>query len=206
MYLIEDILVDPKIPNSNFLCDLDKCKGACCTVAGDSGAPLADNEVELLEKSFPAAKKYLSKKHLEYIAENGIWERDADGELATVCIDNRDCVFVYYDGDIAKCSLEKAYNEGQSDFQKPISCHLFPIRVGDYGGPYLYYEKFDVCKPAIKNGNQKKVKMIDMLEEAITRAYGEEKYLLLRQFVEDLENGNACLSNESRDISPSSNN
>lgn len=197
MYLIEDILLDEQIPNKNFLCDLEKCKGGCCTIPGDSGAPLAESEISELDNSYAAASKYLPKRNLDYIKEHGYWQTDSDGDLATTVIDGRDCVFVYYDGDIAKCALERAYINGETEFQKPISCHLFPIRVGNYGGPYLYYEEFDVCKPGIANGEQKKVKLMDMLREPIIRAYGEQKYAMLKAFTENLDNTKEKLEIES---------
>lgn len=187
MYLIEDILLDESVPNTNFLCDLPNCKGACCTIPGDSGAPLDPKEIDELAKALPHAKKHLSQRNLEYIEQNGFWQEDEDGDISTRTIGSRDCVFVYYDGDVAKCAVEKAYHEGDIDFQKPISCHLFPIRVGDYGGPYLHYEKFEVCRPAIANGESKQVKLLDMLREPIIRAYGEETYAKLKEFTKNLE-------------------
>jgi len=187
VYSIDNILLDEAVPNVNFLCDLPKCKGACCTVEGDTGAPLATNEIQELEKALPKAKKYLSQRNLDFIAANGFWEEDAEGDIATKTINNRDCVFVYYDGDIAKCSIEKAYLEDDLEFQKPISCHLFPIRVGEFGGPYLYYEKFDVCKPAIRNGQNQKVKLVEMLREPMIRAYGKETYSKIKELVYHLE-------------------
>lgn len=173
MILIEEIGVDKSIVQNNFLCDLNKCKGACCTFEGEYGAPVLDEEVEAIRLSYPAAKKYLSERSIRVIEESGFVEGDA-GNQTTVCIDRKDCVFVYYDGDIAKCALEKAYHEGENDFRKPISCHLFPVRIGNYGGIYMYYEQIKECKPAIQLGIKTNTKLYKMLEEPLIRAFGDE--------------------------------
>lgn len=183
MLLIDDILIDQDVVTSSFSCDLEKCKGACCTFPGDSGAPLLEHEIDQIKKAAPFAKEYLSKRSLEILDKNGFHEI-VDDELATVCIDKKDCVFVFYEGDVAKCALEKAYFDGKTDFRKPISCHLFPIRVGKFGGDKLYYEKFDECKPGRKKGKSEKVKLLDSVKDALIRAYGEDWFLKLKKEVE----------------------
>jgi hypothetical protein len=182
MIFIDNILIDPEIPSTQFLCDLKRCKGACCTFPGEFGAPVLDEEVPLLEQSLEVVKKYLSKKSLDIIDKNGVVEGFA-GAYTTVCIDKKDCVFVYYDGVVAKCSIEKAYLEGELNFRKPISCHLFPIRVKEYGGIYLQYEKISECKPALRNGADSGVMLHEMLREALTRAYGKEWYKKLNSYI-----------------------
>lgn len=173
--------IDPKITEIHFACDLGKCKGACCTVYGDTGAPLLDEEVELIAQNLAAAKEYLSERSLKYLENYGFWMREESGGYATKCIRNQDCVLVYYDDDVAKCSLERAYFEGKSDFRKPISCHLFPIRVRDNK---LVYEEFSVCKPALGRGIKEQILMYKFLEESITRRFGKEFYENLEKYVE----------------------
>jgi hypothetical protein len=171
--MFQNLKVDPKIFEINFSCDLEKCKGACCTVYGDTGAPLLDDEIEKIARNLEAAKEYLSERSLRYLEKYGFWMKDDFGALATKCIRNQDCVLVYYEGDVAKCALEKAYFEGKSDFRKPISCHLFPIRVRD---GKLIYEQFSVCSPALKKGEDEKIQMYKFLKESIVRRFGEEFY------------------------------
>lgn len=184
MFLIDNILLDEHIVNTPFLCETTKCKGACCTVKGGQGAPLLDEEIPLLEDAIQPATKYLSARSKEAIAANGVYE-GAPGEYTTRCIDDADCVFVFYEGDIAKCSIEKAYFEGRGTFRKPLSCHLFPIRVTDFHGAYLYYDKFDECAPALEHGARQNVHIPETVKEALLRAFGEEWYAKLNILVQD---------------------
>src|SRR6185295_20146591 len=133
MFKIENILIDEEVLEAKFSCDLKECKGACCTFPGENGAPLQENEINDIKRIFPVAKKYLSKRSLDLISNEGFFV-EKNGEYSTNCIEKKDCVFVYYEGDVAKCSIEKAYFNDNTNFRKPISCHLFPIRVGDFGG------------------------------------------------------------------------
>ena len=175
MILINDILVEDRIATNYFECDLEKCKGACCTFPGEYGAPLLEEEVDKIREVFPIVKEYLSEKSLNYIKEHGQVQGDPEHHT-TMCIDKKDCVFVYYEGEIALCEIEKAYRDGKIDFKKPISCHLFPIRVGYYNGQYLYYEKISQCNPAIPNGFEKNVKIHQSVSEALIRSFGKEWY------------------------------
>lgn len=175
MILINKTLVDEKITNTHFSCDLAKCKGACCTMSGAYGAPVLEEEIQLMNEALSVAKTYLSEKSIEYIKEEG-FVRKAGNDYFTVCIENRDCVFVYYENDIALCSLEKAFLDGKTNFRKPISCHLFPIRVGNFGGKYLYYEKIKECEPALISGERKNIKIYENVKEALIRSFGKDWY------------------------------
>jgi hypothetical protein len=178
MFLIDNILVDERVIATPFLCDTARCKGACCTVKGGQGAPLLDEEIPDLERSVKAASRYLTEKSNAAIAARGAFEGEP-GAYTTQCIDDADCVFVFYEGDVAKCSIEKAYFEGQSDFRKPLSCHLFPIRIADFHGPYLYYDEFDECAPALERGAKTNTRIPEAVREALIRAFGEEWYAKL---------------------------
>ncbi len=183
MFIIDNILGDESITSTHFLCDLNKCKGACCTVKGGQGAPVLDSEVDEVNNSIKAASVYLSDRSKAIIHEHGAVE-GTEGDFTTRCIDDHDCVFVYYEkgSDIAKCAIEKAYFEGALSFRKPISCHLFPVRVADFNGPYLYYDEFPECKPALDNGKKQNVKIHQSVKEALIRAYSEEWYERLDKF------------------------
>lgn len=176
----ENFVIDPKITEINFVCDLEKCKGGCCTIYGDTGAPLLDEEIEHIARNLESAKEYLSERSLRYLDKYGFWMRDDIGSLATQCIRNQDCVLVYYDGEVAKCAMERAYFEGKSDFRKPISCHLFPIRIRDNK---LVYEEFSVCRPALEKGNEEQVPMYKFLKDSIIRRFGEQFYNDLEKYL-----------------------
>lgn len=175
MFLIDTVLVDEALATKQFSCDLHKCKGACCTVPGGDGAPLLDEEVELVRAAVKVATPYLSKRSLEEIARKGPVSGSA-GDYSTTCIQGRDCVFVFYESGVAKCAIEKAYFAGEYDFRKPISCHLFPIRLGSFGGDYLSYQPFSTCDPAIDKGRREKTYAVEMLREPLIRLYGESWY------------------------------
>lgn len=175
MILIDNVLVDERIGTTDFDCDLSKCKGACCTFPGEYGAPVLDEEIPAIKESLAFALEYLSETSKNIIEKIGFVVGEPDN-MTTVCIDKRDCVFVFYEGDIAFCALEKAFREGKTSFKKPISCHLFPIRVGTFGGKSLYYEKIPQCDPAIANGRLKGLKIYTSVKEALIRAFGEKWY------------------------------
>jgi hypothetical protein len=176
MLPILDIVADEALATTKFACDLGACAGACCTMPGGRGAPVDEGEVDDLLASVDAALPYLPERNREIIRTVGPLEGRA-GDRATRCIDNRDCVFVYYDREVAKCAIEKAHFNGETPFRKPISCHLFPIRVSEVlGGTYLRYEQIPECDPALANGARKNVPLYRFLKDALTRAFGREAY------------------------------
>lgn len=180
MHIINTILVSDEVIDSFFCCDLQTCKGACC-LDGDAGAPLENYEIKLLEKYFSIFKKYMTKEGVKIIEKRGVFDYDSDNELVTPLLKNEDCAYICYEGDIAKCAIEKAYVNGEIDFYKPISCHLYPIRImklPDY--EVLNLHRWQVCKNAYVNGEEKKIKVIDFLKEALIRKYGEEWYFSLK--------------------------
>lgn len=187
MYSINDILIDEQILDTPFECDLKECKGACCTFPGDYGAPMLDQEIYTIESHLEKVLKYLDERSRNIIREEGFYE-GAQGRYSTKCINRRDCVFVYYEGDIAFCAIEKAFNDGKIDYRKPISCHLFPVRVGNYGGPYLFYEKIKECNPGIKLGKKKNKFIYDAVEPAIRRYLGDKWFDEFVEFIKEKSN------------------
>lgn len=188
MILIDSVLVDPKVLSQPFSCDVHQCKGACCTLEGGQGAPLLESEIQFIESSFEPAKEYLSQMSLNEIENRGLWE-EIDGKMYTNTINQKDCVFVFYDNEIAKCSIEKSYFEGKNSFRKPISCHLFPIRKVSFGGDYIYYEQFDECKPALANGVETSSTVLSNSKDALVRIYGEEWYNSALTFANSQQKG-----------------
>jgi len=177
MIQIEDKIISQDIFEEHFLCDLPKCKGSCC-VEGESGAPLEDEETEILEQIYPKIKHLLPKKSQKIIEEQGTWVIDMDGDKVTPINNGRECVYVYFEEDgTAKCAIEKAYNQGIVDFKKPISCHLYPIRVTKYKDfEALNYHQWPICEPARVLGKEVGLPIFKFLKEPLIRKYGEEFY------------------------------
>ena len=176
MFRVRDVLVSDEIADVRFACNLAACHGACC-VQGASGAPLEPDECEVLEELYPKVKKYLSPEAIHVVEQKGMWERVGKNHLVTTCVGDAECVFVTYEGPVAKCSLQKAFFKNEIDFPKPISCHLFPIRVSNHGeGDVLNYEEISICKPAISNGRRLGVAVAEFLRDPLVRKYGEEWY------------------------------
>ncbi len=170
---IDGVLLDPDIVGAKFVCDVTQCRGACCTITSELSAPLSESEIGKIEKALPIVKEYLPRDHILAIEEKGFWEARG-GVYRTRCLNRRDCVFVYYDGDIAKCGIERAYREGRIDFIKPLSCHLFPITISGCKGLVLTFEQYHECKPAVVKGREEDTLLVDFCQDALRRAFGEE--------------------------------
>lgn len=177
MIQIRDTILSDDIFDEHFICDLHKCKGACC-VEGDSGAPLEQEEFEQIKSILPEIWDDLSPQAQQLIEAQGIAYTDYDGELVTSIINGRECVFTYFDEDgTCKCSIEKAYREGRISVQKPISCHLYPIRLQKLSEfTAVNYNRWSICKPAVKLGKREGVKIYEFLREPLIRKFGEEWY------------------------------
>ena len=186
MILLDNIYLEEEVLTAKFKCDLDKCKGACCTFPGDLGAPVLESEVSLLEEYYPKIKKYLSQKSIDYIEKFGLYEGNPFSRT-TVCINHCDCVFVYYEGDVALCAYEKAYLAGEIPFRKPISCHLFPIRVKLFGRPLLHYCHIEECLCAVKCGKADNTLMVNSVKDALIRSFGEKWFAELQDYIDSLE-------------------
>ncbi len=175
MIEIQNKFFDESLMRIKFACNVNICKGACCTLAGGAGAPLLDEELHYIESSFPIVKPLLPKEHIDEVERRGLFEGNS-GNYSTMCYNNRACVFVFYEEGIAKCSFEKAFLEKKSAWQKPVSCHLFPIRV-DRGIAYkLRYERIDECNPALDNGKLDNIYLYEFLKEPLMRTFGHSWY------------------------------
>lgn len=170
-------LLSQDIFEQHFVCDILKCKGACC-IEGDSGAPLTEEESELIQEEYPNFQHDLPEHHKKEIRKQGFSMIDSDGDLVTPLVDNRQCAYSFYNEQgILKCAIEKAYFEGKSQFRKPISCHLFPIRITEYKHfDAVNYQELDICKPGVACGVSQKVPLYKFLKEPLIAKYGEEWY------------------------------
>jgi hypothetical protein len=186
MIKVGDILVSDDVRDKEFVCNLEKCKGACC-VEGDFGAPLEESELAILEEIYPMVKPYLSEVGVKEIEKQGTHTVDNDGELCTPVIGGRECVYSIYDKKgILKCGIEQAYNDGKISWKKPISCHLYPIRVSTKKHfEALNYHKWHICSPACALGKELQVPVYKFLKEPLIRKYGEPWYEDLVKVIEE---------------------
>lgn len=170
-----------EVVEEHFVCDLQKCKGGCC-VDGDCGAPLTKEETKIIAKVYPKIKSYLSAEYIAEVERQGTHVMDDEFGYVTPTINGGICVYAYTnDAGIVKCAIEKAYNEGIVTFKKPISCHLYPIRIKELPGyeAVNYEPRPTLCRPACKLGNKLKVPVYQFLKEPLIRKYGEEFYKAL---------------------------
>ncbi|HYF67924.1 MAG TPA: DUF3109 family protein [Ohtaekwangia sp.] len=182
MIKVGEVLVSDDVRDKEFVCNLEKCKGACC-VEGDYGAPLEENELPILEEIYPIVKPYLSPEGIKAIEKQGKHTVDDDGELCTPVIDGRECAYAMYDTKgILKCGIEQAYLDGKITWKKPISCHLYPIRITSKKNfEALNYHKWHICSPACALGKELQVPVYKFLKTPLIRKYGEQWYSELEE-------------------------
>jgi hypothetical protein len=186
MIKIQDKLVSEDLRTVHFVCDLGACKGACC-VEGDSGAPLDADELPILEEIFQDVAPYLSPASRRAIREQGLWTEEYEGEYETPLVEGKECAFVIFENSTAYCGIERAYRDGKITWSKPISCHLYPVRIKKLHSievEALNYDTWSICKPACAHGNKLKVPLYRFLREPLTRKFGEKFY---KQMVEIFE-------------------
>jgi len=180
---VEDVEIRKEVLKTHFSCDLEKCKGACCTFESEFGAPLQEEEIKIIGDILPQVMPYLPQEHRERIENEGFFKFKSK-ELMTNSIDNKACVFVFYENSIARCGIEKAYFDGKTNFRKPVSCHLFPIRISKFGNDILRYEKFRDCEPALKKGEEENITIAEFCGEALERKYGKKWFSALKEKIE----------------------
>lgn len=174
------------IKEKEFVCNLEKCKGACC-VEGDFGAPLEDDELPILREIYERVKPYLSEAGIRAIERQGTYVLDDDGDFSTPTIGGRECAYSVYDEKgVLKCGIEQAWLDGKISWKKPISCHLYPIRVTKKKNfEALNYHKWSICSPACALGKELQVPLYKFLKDALVRRYGQAWYDELVKLIEN---------------------
>ena len=198
MIIIDDTLISDHLLDAKFCCDLAACRGICC-VEGDAGAPLEDHEYYMIEDNLEEIKKHMTAAGKEVIEKNGLYDYDSEGQLVTPLVNDRECAFVYFENGTAFCAMEKAFNEGKSDFQKPISCHLYPIRINYLTDKTaLNYHNWHVCDPARVKGKEVGLPLYKFLKEPLIRMFGEKWYKKLETEAEKKLKNNEIDSKSSK--------
>ena len=176
MILLDNTIISDDLKTIHFACDLEKCKGACC-VEGDAGAPLGEDEISLLEDYIDQVKPFMLTDGVSEVERTGIFDYDSEGKFVTPLIHGKECAFVYFDEGTARCAIEKAFQEKKIPFPKPLSCHLYPVRIKElHEGEALNYHKWHICYKALENGMKLKMPLYLFLEEALIRKYGRSWY------------------------------
>ena len=187
MFQLGKTIVSEEILEREFVCNLSACKGTCC-IDGDAGAPLSEEETKIMEVMYPKVKPYLRPEGIAAIEAQGTWVKGEDGDFETTLIEGKDCAYVIFDGDTALCGIEQAYNEGIVDWKKPVSCHLYPIRVKDFTEfTAVNYDKWHICDDACTLGKELQVPVYKFVKEALVRRFGEDWYLELEKVALDLK-------------------
>jgi hypothetical protein len=186
MIQIDDKIVSLDLFSRKFVCNLQACLGCCC-VYGDSGAPLEEKEHRTLKRIFGKIKPYISPKGIAAIELQGLAVTDSDGDLVTPLIDGNECAFTVFDQGVAFCGIEKAWLDGKIKFQKPISCHLYPIRISSYKNfEAVNFHSWEICAPACKHGEQLNVPLYVFLKVPLIRKYGKSWYEKLEEIAANL--------------------
>lgn len=176
MIQIDNTLVSLDVLERKFCCDIPLCNGMCCHY-GDSGAPLEEEEAEYLEKHLRKLEPFLRDEGLQAIQEKGSSLTDSDGDVVTPLIGNEECAYALLHKGVYSCGIEKAWEAGKSRLRKPLSCHLFPIRIKRYRDyEAVNYDKWEICKPARALGEREGLPVYVFLKEALVRKYGNKWY------------------------------
>lgn len=191
MFQVGKTIISEEILEKEFVCNLNACKGACC-VDGDAGAPLEKDELAKLEELQPVLKKYLRKEGLEAIAEQGPYTTNELDEHETTLINGADCAYVVYDENkTALCGIEEAFNQGETDFKKPVSCHLYPIRIKQYSEfAAVNYDRWEICDDACSLGKELGVPVYKFVKQALIRKFGEDWYRELERVAGEQKQSN----------------
>lgn len=177
MLQIQDTLVTLDIIEQFFLCDLGKCLGECC-IDGDAGAPITDEEAKIIEDLLPVIWDDLLPQAQQEIKENGVSYIDIEGDRVTTIVNGKNCAFSCYDKNgMCLCAIEKAYRAGKTNFYKPISCHLYPLRIKEYPTfTAVNYHRWKICKCAEVLGRKEGVRVYQFLKEPLIRRFGKDWY------------------------------
>lgn len=189
MFQLGKTIVSEEILSNDFVCNLSSCKGACC-VTGDAGAPLEANETEILKEISPKLKPFLRSEGIKAIEAQGTYITNAFGEYETPLVDGKECAYVTFNNSgIALCGIEEAQNKGVIDWKKPVSCHLYPVRVKEFTEfTAVNYNRWDICDPACSLGTELQVPVYKFVKEALIRKFGREWYMALEGAAQQLLN------------------
>ncbi|GAA4895340.1 DUF3109 family protein [Flaviramulus aquimarinus] len=187
MFQLGKTIVSEDIIEKDFMCNLSACKGACC-IDGDAGAPLEPDEAKILKDIYPKVKPFLRQEGIDVIESQGAYIITDDGELETPLINGADCAYVVFDEkNVALCAIEEAYNQGEVSWKKPVSCHLYPVRVQDYSEfSAVNYHKWQICDDACTLGEALQIPIYKFVKEALIRKFGEDWYLELEKVAQNL--------------------
>lgn len=181
MFQIGKTIVSEEVLEKEFVCNLSACKGQCC-IDGDAGAPVEEAEVDIMNEIYDKVKPFLRPEGVEAIASQGTTIIGEDGEFETPLIEGGECAYVIYENEMALCGIEKAYNEGLIDWKKPISCHLYPIRIKEFSSfSAVNYDKWHICSDACVLGKELQVPVYKFLKAPLIRKYGEDWYTELEE-------------------------
>lgn len=185
MIEIDDKIISTEILTEEFCCPLDECKGECC-VEGNAGAPLEIEEVDVLEEEYENYKPYMTPEGIAVIERGGFMYVDEDGDYCTPLVNDAECAYSVVENGLTLCAIEKAWRDGKTKFKKPISCHLYPIRVKKFSNGFygLNLHRWDICRCAFACGKRRGVKVYESLREPIERCFGEEFYAELSRAAE----------------------
>lgn len=187
MLIIQGKLVSDDIVKKHFVCDLAACKGECC-VDGDEGAPLEEEELSILDDIYETVKPYLSEKGIKAVEEQGKYVPNEDGGFSTPLIDGKACAYILQENGITFCGIERAQREGKIKWPKPVSCHLYPIRIKKTKEfEVLNYERWKICKPACGHGEALKIPLYEFVKAPLIRKYGPEFYEALEATVNHMK-------------------
>jgi hypothetical protein len=173
--------IDDRIFTTKFHCDLSACRGGCCTIRGYYGAPLKEEEIDIIKSVYGKIEEYIPERNKKVINERGFFFREGE-KIYLNNVNDEDCVFSYITEGIAKCSFEKAHKSGETDFKKPVSCELFPIRVSGEESNVLRFDRMTECEEALDYGTKMNVSVFEFVKEAIERSFGKEFYINLNTF------------------------
>lgn len=183
MWIIDHVVVPEEIGIEHFNCALSQCMGMCC-VSGDAGAPLEEFEIGLIEDSIQAIEPFMDSEGIRCVHETGVFDYEMQGHLVTALKPNEECVFVKWENGHTECAIENAHRNGFTDVPKPISCHLYPIRIETDGSfDRLSIHRWNICRSAIIHGKNTGLTVFEITKDALTRKYGAEWVNKLRKLI-----------------------
>ncbi|TXE08170.1 DUF3109 family protein [Gelidibacter salicanalis] len=186
MFQLGKTIVSEDIIEKDFVCNLSACKGACC-IDGDAGAPVELAETKILQDIYPKVKPFMRQAGIDAVEAQGTFTTNEDGEFETPLINGADCAYVMFDTKgTALCAIEEAHNQGEIDWKKPVSCHLYPVRVKDYTEfSAVNYHKWEICDDACTLGKELQVPVYKFVKQALIRKFGEDWYMELEKVAEN---------------------